>query len=79
MSHTNTTHFGDDNMAAKSPTLAHADAQYGVSRWGDGLITILDNGHIGLLHPNRPDDVPTDLMSVIENLDARGIAAPILL
>ena len=31
MSHTNTTHFGDDNMAAKSPALAHADAQYGVS------------------------------------------------
>lgn len=79
MSHTNTTHLRDENLAPKSPALARADAQYGVSRWGDGLITILENGHIGLLHPNRPDDVPTDLMSVIENLDARGIAAPVLL
>ena len=21
---------------------------YGISRWGDGLITVLENGHIGL-------------------------------
>ena len=37
-----------------------ADALYGVSRWGEGLITVLDNGHIGLLHPSRPEAVPTD-------------------
>ncbi len=59
--------------------IARADARYGVSRWGDGLITILENGHIGLLHPNRPNDVPTDLMSIIGNLEERGIAAPVLL
>ena len=56
-----------------------ADALYGVSRWGEGLITVLDNGHIGLLHPSRPEAVPTDLMSVIDNLEQRGISAPVLL
>ena len=58
---------------------AEADALYGVSRWGEGLIGVLDNGHIGLLHPDRPDAVPTDLMSVIHNLEERGISAPVLL
>jgi arginine decarboxylase len=56
-----------------------ADALYGVSRWGEGLISVLDNGHIGLLHPSRPEAVPTDLMSVIDNLEQRGISAPVLL
>jgi arginine decarboxylase len=56
-----------------------ADALYGVSRWGDGLISVLPNGHLGLMHPDRPDATPTDLMSVIENLEERGISAPVLL
>ena len=66
-------------VALGEPAVARADVQYGISRWGDGLITILENGHIGLLHPNRPDDVPTDLMSIIDNLNERGITAPVLL
>lgn len=70
-----------DNIAAlpENPQTELADALYGVSRWGDGLISVLDNGHIGLMHPDRPDAVPTDLMSVIENLEERGISAPVLL
>ena len=59
--------------------LEAADSLYGVSRWGDGLITIMENGHIGLVHPGRPEAAPVDLLSVIENLDQRGITAPILL
>ena len=66
---------GDRRKAA----LEAADNLYGVSRWGDGLITIMENGHIGLMHPGRSDAVPVDLLSVIENLDQRGITAPILL
>ncbi len=62
-----------------NPQSQVADELYGVSRWGDGLITVLDNGHIGLLHPSRPDATPTDLMSVIDNLEQRGISAPVLL
>ena len=61
------------------PSISEADALYGVSRWGDGLIGVLDNGHLGLMHPDRPDARPTDLMSVIDNLEARGISAPVLL
>ena len=63
----------------ENPETAASDTLYGVSRWGDGLIGVLDNGHIGLMHPDRPDAVPTDLMSVIENLEERGISAPVLL
>ena len=56
-----------------------ADALYGVSRWADGLVRVLDNGHLGLTHPDRPDAVPTDLMAIIDNLEERGISAPVLL
>ena len=56
-----------------------ADDIYGVGRWGAGLITILDNGHIGLTNPARPHAAATDLMSVIHNLNQRGISSPILL
>ncbi|MGC6535668.1 MAG: biosynthetic arginine decarboxylase, partial [Parvibaculales bacterium] len=62
-----------------SEACAQADALYGVSRWGAGLISVLENGHLGLMHPDRPSAAPTDLMSVIDNLEARGISAPVLL
>lgn len=52
---------------------------YGVARWGAGFITILENGHIGLTHPERADATPTDLVTVINNLNQRGITTPILL
>lgn len=52
---------------------------YGISKWGDGLISALPNGHIGLNHPARPHDTPTDLMDVVENITERGIGAPLLL
>ena len=63
----------------ENPASHAADALYGVSRWGEGLISVLDNGHIGLLHPSRPEARPTDLMSVLDNLEQRGISAPVLL
>ncbi len=65
--------------SSRKAALDAADLLYGVSRWGDGLITIMENGHIGLVHPGRPEAAPVDLLSVIENLDQRGITAPILL
>ena len=71
----------DDGVISlpEHPECAHADALFGVSRWSEGLICVLDNGHIGLRHPDRPDAAPTDLMSVIQNLEERGISAPVLL
>lgn len=61
------------------PEIERADALYGVSRWGGEFIKILENGHIGLAHPDRPDAVPTDLMHIIDSLNERGITAPVLL
>ena len=61
------------------PEIERADALYGVSRWGGGFIRILENGHIGLVHPDRPEAVPADLMQIINSLNERGIAAPVLL
>ncbi|MBE8191722.1 MAG: biosynthetic arginine decarboxylase, partial [Alphaproteobacteria bacterium] len=66
-------------MPTPEATPYDADALYGISRWGDGLVRVLDNGHIGLVHPTRPDDVAVDLLSVLEELDERGITAPVLL
>jgi len=52
---------------------------YGVNEWGDGLITVLENGHIGLCHPDNLEQAPTDLLSLIQNLQQRGIETPVLL
>ena len=52
---------------------------YGVRQWGSGLITILENGHIGLNNPFSPEQTPTDLRLLIDNLHERGIPTPVLL
>ena len=52
---------------------------YGIHDWGDGLLRILENGHIGLCNPERPEAEPTDLLSLVENLSQRGIATPVLI
>jgi len=52
---------------------------YGVDRWGKDYFTILPNGHIGLKNPMRADELPTDLVTVVESLAQRGISSPLLL
>ena len=52
---------------------------YGVNEWGDGLVKVLDNGHIGLCHPGKPESQPTDLLSLVQKLQQRGIETPVLL
>lgn len=52
---------------------------YGVDRWGDGYVTKLDNGDLGLLNPLSPDQPPISLPSIITNLEARGIQTPVLI
>ncbi|MGB0810325.1 MAG: arginine decarboxylase, partial [Candidatus Puniceispirillaceae bacterium] len=52
---------------------------YGIEDWGDGLLRILENGHIGLCHPDRPEAQPTDLLELVQNLGQRGIATPVLI
>ncbi len=52
---------------------------YGIEKWGDELIKILPNGHLGLCNPSNPSAKPTDIMHILDNLVNRGITAPILL
>ena len=56
-----------------------ADSLYGISRWGQGLFQVLDNGHLAIVRPDRPEAAPVDLMAVVNNLQQRGITAPVLL
>ena len=59
------------------PEIEKADALYGVSRWGGGFIRILENGHIGLVHPDRPDAVPRSILCSRRPLKNRAIKTAI--
>ena len=52
---------------------------YGVERWGQGLLKVLDSGEIGLADPERPDYPPLALPRVIRELETREIRMPVLL
>ncbi len=56
-----------------------AEDIYGINEWGAGLLKILDNGHIGLCHPDQTDSEPTDLLGLVQKLHQRGIETPVLL
>lgn len=67
---------GSGGAAPKSKS---AGDVYGLSRWASGLVKVMDNGNIGLIHPTEPEAEATDLMAILENLTQRGITAPVLL
>ena len=52
---------------------------YGIKKWGNDILHILDNGNIGLKNPFFPDNQPTDLIEIIKSLNERGISCPLLL
>ena len=52
---------------------------YGINRWGDNLISVLENGNVGLNNPSDPNAVPADLAEIIYKLGRRGIQTPLLL
>lgn len=52
---------------------------YGLSRWGSGLIKVLENGNLGLVAPDKPNSEPVDIMRIIRDLNQRGMTAPVLL
>lgn len=52
---------------------------YGVDRWGKGLITALPNGDIALVDPLREGAEPISLPSILQDLEQRGVASPMLL
>lgn len=60
-------------------TVAAAKALYNVDGWGDGYFDISDSGHV-LVRPDktRPDRA-IDLYELARDLDAQGVALPVLL
>ncbi|MDC0227052.1 biosynthetic arginine decarboxylase [Alphaproteobacteria bacterium] len=52
---------------------------YGIKKWGNDILDILDNGNIGLKNPFHPKNPPTDLIKIIQSLNERGISCPVLL
>ena len=52
---------------------------YGITRWGDGLVDVLQNGNVGLKDPLNPDAQAVDLAEIIQKLEKRGIQTPVLL
>ena len=35
---------------------------YGINKWGNDILEIMDNGNIGLKNPFYPDNSPSDLI-----------------
>ncbi|MBO9436244.1 biosynthetic arginine decarboxylase [Ruegeria sp. R13_0] len=52
---------------------------YGVEKWGKGLIEVTEQGEIGLRNPMSPDTAAISLPGILNDLDDRGIKAPMLL
>ena len=52
---------------------------YGIKKWGNDILEILENGNIGLKNPFQLDNPPTDLIKIIKSLNERGISCPVLL
>ena len=55
------------------------DDVYGIKKWGDDILEVLDNGNIGLKNPFYPSNPSIDLIKIIESLNERGISCPVLL
>lgn len=66
-------------LSALSAPLTHSHDVYGINRWGAELLTVLPSGRVGLKNPLSPQDEPTDLLSIVESLNERGISSPLLL
>jgi arginine decarboxylase len=59
-------------------TTAEAAELYDVASWGKGYFSVGANGHIWV-HPNKDPNRGLDLKELVDNLQLRGIALPILL
>src|SRR5271168_4072997 len=59
-------------------TTAEAAELYDVASWGKGYFSVGTNGHLRV-HPNKDTSRSLDLKELVDNLQLRGIALPILL
>ncbi|MFD0917110.1 biosynthetic arginine decarboxylase [Pseudahrensia aquimaris] len=60
-------------------TATSFDKVYGIDRWGKGLITVSADGEIALRDPTKASSKAVSLPGILNNLEQRGIATPILL
>ena len=58
-------------------TTTEASELYDVPRWGQGYFSITDQGHLQV-HPNKDTSRGVDLKRLIDRLQLRGLAVPIL-
>src|ERR1700749_3672415 len=59
-------------------TTAEAAELYDVASWGKGYFSVGTNGHL-YVHPEKDVQRSLDLKDLIDNLQLRGIALPILI
>ena len=59
-------------------SIAEASELYDINSWGKGYFSIGASGHV-CVHPDRNLDRPIDLKELVDNLQLRGIALPILI
>src|SRR5277367_6605815 len=59
-------------------SIAEAGELYDVSRWGKGYFSVGNNGHLWV-HPNKEPNRGLDLKELVDNLQLRGIALPLLI
>jgi arginine decarboxylase len=53
--------------------------QYGIENWGQGLLTVLDNGDVALIDPLDGNKPAVSLPAIMSDLGARGIGTPTVL
>jgi arginine decarboxylase len=59
-------------------SIAEAAELYDVNSWGKGYFSVGASGHV-CVHPNKEADRKIDLKELVDNLQLRGIALPILI
>ena len=77
-----TARINNDAAPVREPadrwSIAEAAEMYDVNRWGKDYFSISADGHV-CVHPNKEADRKIDLKELVDNLQLRGIALPILI
>ncbi|WP_166416247.1 biosynthetic arginine decarboxylase [Cochlodiniinecator piscidefendens] len=67
---------GDTGLGA---TDCLANSLYGLDRWGHDLLSVTEDGDVGLINPLQPDHPHVSLPQIISDLKERGVHTPVLL
>ncbi len=77
-----TARINNDAAPVREPadrwSIAEAAEMYDVNRWGKDYFSISADGHV-CVHPNKEAERKIDLKELVDNLQLRGIALPILI